>query len=79
VALGAEDSGHVMSRLGADLSLDGATRSLDDVLQRTAAVTRDDVEAVAQDVAAAPRTLVVVGPRPDGVAADARLEGAGWR
>ena len=77
--LGAEDSGHVMSRLGADLSLDGATRSLDDVLQRTAAVTRDDVEAVAQDVAAAPRTLVVVGPRPDGVAADARLEGAGWR
>jgi predicted Zn-dependent peptidase len=77
--LGEEDSGHVMSRLGATVALDGEVRTLDDVLDGVAAVTRADVEAVAQHVASAPRTLVLVGPFEADVAASARLEGAGWR
>jgi predicted Zn-dependent peptidase len=77
--LGEEDSGHVMSRLGGTLALDGEVRTLDDVLDGVAAVTRADVEAVAQHVAAAPRTLVLVGPYDGDVAASMRLEGAGWR
>jgi predicted Zn-dependent peptidase len=77
--LGEEDSGQVMSRLGGTVALDGAVRTLDDVLEGVASVTRDDVEAVAQHVASAPRTLVLVGPFEDEVAASARLEGAGWR
>ena len=77
--LGAEDSGHVMSRLGSAVALDGDTRTLDEVLDGVAAVTRDDVEAVAWHVASSPRTLVVVGPFDADVAEGARLEGAGWR
>jgi predicted Zn-dependent peptidase len=77
--LGAEDSGHVMSRLGATVGLDGAPRTLDAVLEGVAAVTREDVEAVAQHVAAAPRTLVVVGPLDGDGAGAPRLEGPGWR
>ena len=77
--LGAEDSGHVMSRTGGGIALDGAVRSLDAVLEGVAAVTREDVEAVAQHVAAAPRTLVMVGPFDPDAAGAARLEGPGWR
>jgi predicted Zn-dependent peptidase len=77
--LGEEDSGHVMSRLGGTVALDGDVRTLEQVLDGVAAVTRDDVEAVAQHVASAPRTLVVVGPFDADVAASTRLEGAGWR
>jgi len=76
--LGAEDSGHVMSRLGGTIALDGEVRELDDLLADIAAVTREDVEAVAQHVASAPRTLVMVGPFEDDTAASVRLEGDGW-
>ena len=77
--LGAEDSGHVMSRLGGTIALDGEVRELDDLLADIAAVTREDVEVVAQHVAAAPRTLVLVGPFKDDAAESVRLEGDGWR
>ena len=74
-----EDSGQVMSRLGATLALDGEVRDLDEVVEATAAVTLDEVADVARAVAAAPRTLVVVGP-PETPACEAvRLEGDGWR
>jgi predicted Zn-dependent peptidase len=77
--LGAEDSGHVMSRLGGGLALDDDARSLGEVLESLASVTTDDVEAVARHVAAAPRTLVLVGPLRDGAGTSLRLEGDGWR
>ena len=77
--LAEEDSGHVMSRLGGTVALDGEVRTLADALDGVAAVSRDDVEAVAQHVASAPRTLVLVGPFDGDVAASSRLEGAGWR
>jgi predicted Zn-dependent peptidase len=77
--LGAEDSGHVMSRIGATTAMDGAVRTLDEVLDGVASVTRADVEEVARHVASAPRTLVVVGPFDDGVADSLRIEGEGWR
>ena len=77
--LGEEDSGQVMSRIGGTVALDGEVRTLDDVLAGVAAVTRDDVEAVARHVASAPRTLVLVGPFEDDAAAGVRLEGPGWR
>jgi predicted Zn-dependent peptidase len=77
--LGEEDSGQVMSRIGGTVALDGEVRTLEDVLEGVAAVSRDDVEAVAQHVARAPRTLVVVGPFEGDVAGAARLEGPGWR
>jgi predicted Zn-dependent peptidase len=77
--LGAEDSGQVMSRIGATAAMDGTARTLDEVLEGIASVTRADVEAVAQHVAAAPRTLVVVGPFDDGVADSLQLDGQGWR
>ncbi len=76
--LAAEDSGQVMSRLGATLALDGEVRTLEEVLASTAAVGVDDVVAVAQEVASAPRTLVVVGPLDEGTCESARLEGEGW-
>jgi predicted Zn-dependent peptidase len=77
--LGAEDSGHVMSRLGTQVALDGDARSLDEVLAQLGAVTRDDVEAVARHVASAPRTLVLVGPLDDAAGDAVSLEGDGWR
>ena len=77
--LGEEDSGQVMSRIGGTMALDGEVRTLDEVLAGVADVSRDDVEAVAQHVASAPRTLVLVGPFDDDVAAATRLEGSGWR
>jgi predicted Zn-dependent peptidase len=76
--LAVEDSSHVMSRIGGSLVLDDEVRTLDETLERIASVTRADVEAVAQHVAASPRTLVVVGPSHD-VAARVRLDGTGWR
>jgi predicted Zn-dependent peptidase len=76
--LAVEDSSHVMSRIGASLVLDEEARTLDETLERIASVTREDVERVAQHVAASPRTLVVVGPFDD-VADSVRLEGPGWR
>jgi predicted Zn-dependent peptidase len=77
--LGEEDSGQVMSRLGSTVALDGEVRTLDEALAGIAAVSREDVVAVSQHVAAAPRTLVVVGPLGDDAGAATRLEGAGWR
>ena len=60
--LAAEDSGARMSRIGTSLLLHGEVLAVDEVLARVEAVTLADVAGVAAELAAAPRTLSVVGP-----------------
>jgi predicted Zn-dependent peptidase len=60
--LSGEDSGARMSRIGASMLLHGEVHTVDQVLARMEAVTRADVQAVAGDLAEAPRTLSAVGP-----------------
>jgi predicted Zn-dependent peptidase len=60
--LSGEDSGARMSRIGASLLLHGEVLPVDEVLARVEAVTRGDVLGMAQELAAAPRTLSAVGP-----------------
>jgi predicted Zn-dependent peptidase len=60
--LSGEDSGARMSRIGASLLLHGEVLSVDEVLERIEAVTREQVLEVAGQLAAAPRTVSAVGP-----------------
>ena len=60
--LACEDSGARMSRIGAGLLLHGEILSVDEVLARVEALTREEVHAAATDLVDAPRTLSVVGP-----------------
>jgi predicted Zn-dependent peptidase len=60
--LSGEDSGARMSRVGASLLLHGEVLSVDDVLARIQAVTREQVLEVAVQLAASPRTVSAVGP-----------------
>ncbi len=64
--LGMEDTGSLMNRIGkAELSY-GHHLSVDDMLARIAAVTLDDVHAVARDVLGAHRpSLALIGPIND--------------
>jgi predicted Zn-dependent peptidase len=62
MALGLEDSGARMHRIGRSLLLHGEVPGMDEVTAAFAAVTVDDVRRVAQRLAAAPRTLAVVSP-----------------
>lgn len=62
MVLGLEDSGSRMARLGrAELAL-GEIELLDDTLERVRSVTAEQVRALAADLYAAHRHLVVVGP-----------------
>jgi len=60
--LACEDSGARMSRIGAGLLLHGEILSVDEVLARVEALTREEVHAAATDLVDAPRALSVVGP-----------------
>jgi predicted Zn-dependent peptidase len=60
--LACEDSGARMSRIGAGLLLHGEVLAVDEVLERVAALTLEDVHDAATELVAAPRTLSVVGP-----------------
>jgi predicted Zn-dependent peptidase len=60
--LAGEDSGARMGRIGAAQLLYHEVLPVDEVLARIEAVTLDDVRAVAGELAAAPRSLSVVGP-----------------
>jgi predicted Zn-dependent peptidase len=60
--LSLEDSGARMSRIGAGLLLFGTVLSVEDLLARVAAISVDDVRAVAERVLVGARTLAVVGP-----------------
>lgn len=62
LVLGLEDSGSRMSRLGRAELVYGELYSLEESLDRIRAVTLDDVESLAQDLASRPRSVVRVGP-----------------
>jgi predicted Zn-dependent peptidase len=63
--LAGEDSGARMSRIGAALLLHNEIRTVEEILEKIEAVSLEDVHAAAREVAAAPRTLSVVGPFDD--------------
>jgi predicted Zn-dependent peptidase len=60
--LSLEDSGARMSRIGSSILLHGHVLEVEDLLTRVAAVTLAEVAAAAGELAAATRTLSVVGP-----------------
>jgi predicted Zn-dependent peptidase len=61
-ALGLEDSGARMSRLGRSQLAHGRVPSLAELDAQVAAVTREDLARVAKTVLDGPRSLVVLGP-----------------
>jgi predicted Zn-dependent peptidase len=62
MAIGLEDSGARMSRIGRSLLLHGVVPPVEEVAASFAAVTPDDVRRVAARLAASPRSLAVVSP-----------------
>lgn len=62
LVLGLEDSGSRMSRLGKAELVHGEFFSLDESLVRVRAVTAEQVQKLAVELAARPRSLAVVGP-----------------
>jgi predicted Zn-dependent peptidase len=62
MALGLEDSGARMSRIGRSLLVHGRVHPVEEVVADYLAVTADDVARVARDLLGGPRTLGVVGP-----------------
>ncbi len=71
LVLGLEDSGSRMSVLGRAEIVHGEVIGLSEALERIRAVTREEIHELALDMAAAPRSLVVVGPFEHDVAAAA--------
>ncbi|MGW7352739.1 M16 family metallopeptidase [Streptomyces sp. NPDC054784] len=63
--LGLEDTGALMHRMGKSELCWGEQLSVDDLLARIAAVTPDDVRAVARDVLGARPSLSALGPFTD--------------
>ena len=61
-ALGLEDSGSRMSRIGRSLLLHGEVLPIDVVLSRTEAITSADCHRAIERVLSQPRLLAVVGP-----------------
>ncbi|MBW4094191.1 MAG: insulinase family protein [Acidobacteria bacterium] len=62
IVLALEDTGSRMSRLGRSELVSGEFLDIDETLERIKAVTVADVQLLAQELAAAPRTITVVGP-----------------
>ena len=62
LVLGLEDSGSRMSRLGTAELVHGELLSLTEYLERIRAVTADQVQTLAAELAARPRSQVRVGP-----------------
>ena len=62
LALGMEDSGARMSRIGRALLVHGEVPPLDEVVAKIDAITIDDTARVVDDVLKRDRTLAVVGP-----------------
>ncbi len=60
--LSLEDSGSRMSRIGSALLQFGSVLTTEELLARIAAVSADEVRALAEQVLMGPRTLAVVGP-----------------
>jgi predicted Zn-dependent peptidase len=70
LALGMEDSGARMSRIGHSQLVHGRVPALEEVVERLAAVTVEEINALAADTWAGPRTAAVVGPFEDAAVAD---------
>lgn len=62
LVLGLEDSGSRMNRLGRAELVTGELFSLEESLERIKAVTREEVQALAIELASRPRSVVRVGP-----------------
>jgi predicted Zn-dependent peptidase len=65
VVLGLEDTGSRMSRLGKSELVYGELMTIDEILARLAAVTIDDVHAIAFDLLRGPTSLAAIGPYDD--------------
>jgi len=74
-ALGLEDSGARMSRLGRSQLSHGRVPSLAELDAQVEAVTTEDLARVAAEVLGGPRSLVVLGPFDDDAFADWELRG----
>ena len=62
IVLALEDTGSRMSRLGRAELVSGEYQDIDETLRQIKAVTAADVQDLARELAAAPRTITVVGP-----------------
>lgn len=62
IVLALEDTGSRMSRLGRAELVSGEFQDIDETLERIKAVTAEQVQELARVLAAAPRTVTVVGP-----------------
>jgi predicted Zn-dependent peptidase len=62
IVLALEDTGSRMSRLGRAELVSGEFQDIDETLARIQAVTVEEVQDLARELAAAPRTVTVVGP-----------------
>ncbi len=60
--LSLEDSGARMSRLGAEMLLQGEVHTPEEAIRRVMEVTREDVARLCADILTRPRVLSVVGP-----------------
>jgi predicted Zn-dependent peptidase len=65
LVLGLEDTGSRMSRLGVSELVNGELLTVDEFLERVAAVTLEGVRELAAELAGRPRSLVRVGPFGD--------------
>ncbi|MGH9278054.1 MAG: insulinase family protein, partial [Acidimicrobiales bacterium] len=62
VVLSLEDTSSRMSRIGRAQLVHGSVMSLQELIERTEAVTADDIQRVTQTILGGPRTLAVIGP-----------------
>ncbi|QHK18675.1 insulinase family protein [Pseudarthrobacter psychrotolerans] len=62
IVLALEDTGSRMSRLGRAELVSGEYQDIDETLRQIKAVTAQEVQDLARELAAAPRTVTVVGP-----------------
>ncbi|HJW00415.1 MAG TPA: pitrilysin family protein [Arthrobacter sp.] len=62
IVLALEDTGSRMSRLGRAELVSGEYQDIDETLRQIKSVTAEEVQDLAKELAAAPRTVTVVGP-----------------
>jgi predicted Zn-dependent peptidase len=62
IVLALEDTGSRMSRLGRAELVSGEYQDIDETLRQIKSVTASEVQVLARELAAAPRTVTVVGP-----------------
>jgi predicted Zn-dependent peptidase len=66
LALGMEDSGARMSRIGHSQLIHARVPSMEEVVDRLVSVSADDVTNLAAELLSGPRTVSVIGPFDDG-------------